>query len=200
MFEIRFHGRGGQGAVTAAEVLAQAAFLEKKYAQSFPQFGTERRGAPVAAFCRISDKKINIHSQIYQPDCVVVLDISLLKTVDIAAGLKKNGWLVLNTSQKPGYPDYFDRFGIERIATVDATLIALSKELGSEKTPIVNTTILGALVRATKIVRLQSLIEAIFQKIEQKKEANAAACAKAFIETKIHIFNKDKGGEESESR
>jgi len=195
MFEIRFHGRGGQGAVTAAEVFALAAFLEGKYVQSFPQFGTERRGAPVVAFCRIDDKKIDIHSQIYQPDAICVLDVSLIKTIDIMAGLKKDGWLILNTSQKP---EYFGYLGSMRVATVDATSIALFKKLGSEKAPIVNTTILGALVRATGIVRLQSVVDAILQKIEQKKEVNGAACAEALFETKIHIFGQ-KGGEDSES-
>lgn len=203
MFEIRFHGRGGQGTVTAAEILAQAAFLEGKYVQSFPQFGTERRGAPVTAFCRIDDKPIIIHSQIYRPDCVVVLDVSLMRSTDVTAGLKKDGWLILNTSQKP---ECFGHLGFRRIATVDATAIALFKKLGSEKAPITNTTILGAVARAIQI-RNASMIEAIIQKIEQRKEVNAAACAEAFLETQIYIFGNPseeisakvaKGGEKRE--
>lgn len=190
MLEIRFHGRGGQGAVTAAEILVQAAFFEGKYVQSFPQFGVERRGAPVAAFCRIDTKPIIIHSNVYKPDCVVVLDASLIKAVNVAGGLKENGWLILNTNQPP---EVYMHLGIRRIVVVDATGIALSKKLGSEKMPIVNTTILGALIRATEIVRLQSAIEAIMEKIEQKKEINVAACAEAFQETRICVFEKPSG-------
>ena len=101
MIEIRFHGRGGQGAVTSAELLALAAIGEGKYAQAFPSFGPERRGAPVVAFCRISDEPIRIRANIYEPDLVVVLDASLLKIVNVAAGLKPNGILVTTSRDSP---------------------------------------------------------------------------------------------------
>lgn len=189
MFEIRFHGRGGQGAVTAAELLALAAFLESKEVQSFPEFGVERRGAPVKAFCRISDEKIIIHCNIYEPDCVVVFDISLMKTVDVISGLKKNGWLILNTKQ---VPENFRHLGSFRIATIDATVIASRYKLGSEAAPIVNTTILGAVSRATGVVEKDSLINAMSEKIEKKFGDNCCACEDAYFETKIFTQEGEK--------
>jgi len=196
MIEIRFHGRGGQGALTAAEVFALAAFLEGKEAQHFPQFGAERRGAPVAVFCRIDDKPITIHSNIYQPDCVVVLDISLIKTINVTAGLRKGGWVIINTTKKP---EDFKHLGPFRIATVDATGIALSHKLGSEKAPIVNTTILGALALATGIVILESVLKAIAEKINQKTEDNISACEDAFSKTQLFFLNKKEGGDENDN-
>ncbi|MEM2118446.1 MAG: 2-oxoacid:acceptor oxidoreductase family protein, partial [Candidatus Bathyarchaeia archaeon] len=119
--EIRIHGRGGQGSVTAAELLAHAAFIEGKWVQAFPYFGAERRGAPVKAFARISDESILIHSQVYNPDYVIVLDPAIYKTVDVTEGLKKDGVIILNTTKHP------DETGIKnyKVATVDATGIAL---------------------------------------------------------------------------
>ncbi len=190
MLKIRFHGRGGQGAVTAAEVLALAAFLEGKEVQSFPQFGVERRGAPVAAFCRIDDEPITDHSNVYQPDCVIVLDISLVKTVKVTAGLEKDGLLILNTDQPP---ENYRHLGSNRIATVDATSIALSKKLGSEKAPIVNTTILGAVAKVTGAVKLVSVLEAISKKIDKKVKDNLCACEEAYEQIQIKIF--EEGGE-----
>ncbi|MEM3703566.1 MAG: 2-oxoacid:acceptor oxidoreductase family protein, partial [Candidatus Bathyarchaeia archaeon] len=115
--EIRIHGRGGQGAVTAAQLLAHAAYIEGKHVQAFPYFGAERRGAPVKAFARISDSPILLHSQVYNPDYVVVLDPQLYKIIDVTEGLKKDGIIVMNTTKKP------DDLGLEgcRVATVDAT-------------------------------------------------------------------------------
>lgn len=188
MIEIRFHGRGGQGALTAAEVFALAAFLEGKEAQHFPQFGAERRGAPIVVFCRIDDKPITIHSNIYQPDCVVVLDVSLIKTINVTAGLKENGWLILNTSQKP---EQFRNLGFKRIATVDATSIALRRKLGSETAPIVNTTILGAVVKVIETVKMEAVLKAIAEKIGQKTSDNISACEEAYKETQIHILEKE---------
>ncbi len=189
MIEIRFHGRGGQGVVTAAELFALAAFLEDKEVQSFPEFGVERRGAPVKAFCRISNEKIIIHSNIYEPDCVVVFDISLIKTVDVTAGLKKNGWLILNTERNPenfkNFPG-LNKSGSEiRIATVDATGIALAKKLGSEKAPIVNTTILGAVAKVTGTVKIESVLNAIKEKIGNKTDDNISACEEAYKKVQI---------------
>ncbi|MDH5375784.1 MAG: pyruvate ferredoxin oxidoreductase subunit gamma [Candidatus Bathyarchaeota archaeon] len=157
MLEIRIHGRGGQGSVTAAQLLAHAAFFEGKWVQAFPYFGAERRGAPVKAFVRISDEPILVHSQIYNPDDIIVLDPYLYKLVDVAEGLKKDGIIVMNTTQKP------EETKIEnaRIATVDATKIALELNLRVAGLPVVNTSILGAFAKATGEAKLESVLKAI---------------------------------------
>ena len=155
--EIRIHGRGGQGSVTAAEVLVHAAFLEGKWVQAFPLFGAERRGAPVKAFARVSSEPILVHSQIYSPDYVIVLDPYIYKFVDVAEGLKKNGVLVINTKKKPeeiGLGDW-------KVATVDATGIALELNLLVAGLPVVNTSILGAFAGATDEVKLDSVLKAV---------------------------------------
>lgn len=155
--EIRIHGRGGQGSVTAAEVLAHAAFIEGKCVQAFPYFGAERRGAPVKAFARISHEPILVHSQVYNPDYVIVLDPYIYKVVDVTEGLKKNGIIVVNTKKKP------EEIGLKgwRVATVDATGIALELNLLVAGLPVVNTSILGAFARATDEVKLESVLKAV---------------------------------------
>jgi pyruvate ferredoxin oxidoreductase gamma subunit len=155
--EIRVHGRGGQGSVTAADVLAHAAFLEGKWVQAIPYFGAERRGAPVKAFARISDEPILVHSQVYSPDYVIVLDPMIHKFVDVTEGLKKDGTIIVNTTKKPeatGFQGY-------NVATVDATGIALELNLLVSGLPVVNTSILGAFARATDEVELASVLKAI---------------------------------------
>ncbi|ADG13987.1 pyruvate/ketoisovalerate oxidoreductase, gamma subunit [Methanocaldococcus infernus ME] len=171
MIEIRFHGRGGQGAVTAAQILAKAAFYDGKYCQAFPFFGVERRGAPVRAFTRIDDKEILIRSQIYEPDYVVVLDPTLLDSVNVLEGLKKDGAVIVNTVKDLdlGYKVY----------TLDATKIALDV-LG---VPIVNTSMVGAFAGATKLVSLESVKKAILETFKGKLgEKNALAAEKAYNE------------------
>ena len=155
--EVRIHGRGGQGSVTAAEVLAHAAFIEGKSVQAFPYFGAERRGAPVKAFARISDEPILVHSQVYNPDYVIVLDPYIYKVVDVTEGLNKNGILVMNTTRKPA------EIGLSgwRVATVDATGIALELNLLVAGLPVVNTSILGAFAKATGEVKLESILKAV---------------------------------------
>jgi pyruvate ferredoxin oxidoreductase gamma subunit len=174
--EIRIHGRGGQGGVTAAELLAKAAFKEGKWVQAFPFFGAERRGAPVKAFMRISDKPILIRSQIYNPDYVIVLDHTLLDVVNVAEGMKQNGILIINTTKKPhqininGY----------RVATVDATKIALQLQLLVAGLPVLNTPILGAFAKATEEVKLENVVEAIKEEwpgAAGEKNAKAAMLA-----------------------
>lgn len=155
--EIRIHGRGGQGAVTAAQLLAHAAHIEGKYVQAFPYFGAERRGAPVKAFARISDSPILLHSQIYNPDYVVVLDPQLHKIIDVTEGLKKGGVIVLNTTKSPSELN----LGNWHVAVVDATGIALELGLRVAGQPIVNTSMVGAFSRATGEVRLESVLKAI---------------------------------------
>lgn len=154
MKEIVFHGIGGQGAVTASEILAIAAGYEGKYSQSFPFFGVERRGAPVTSFCRIDDKQIRIHMRIYRPDMAVVLDANLLKKVDVCSSLKGERIIVVN-SPTPVKCD-------GNAYNVDATSISI-KHLG---VPIVNTSILGAFARASGLVSLDSLEKAINEKFE----------------------------------
>jgi len=178
MFEIRFHGRGGQGAVTAANILAMAAFKEGYHAQSFPFFGVERRGAPVLAFTRIDNKPIDIRMNVYSPDAVVVLDPSLLEVVNVTEGLKENGTIVINTSKKPSDYDF-----PYKVATVDATSIALSHKLGSPTSPIVNTAILGAYSKALGNISMENISQAIKERAPVKQEENAKAAEEAYEKT-----------------
>ena len=180
MIEIRFHGRGGQGAVTSAELLALAAIGEGKYAQAFPSFGPERRGAPVVAFCRIGDERIRIRANVYEPDIVVVLDASLLKIVNVAAGLKSNGILVTTSPDSPEKVAG-DLKIKNRIAVVDALRIA-REVLG---VPITNTTMLGSLVRASGLVRKESFIPPLKERFGRIAEKNISAFERAYQETVI---------------
>lgn len=181
LIEIRWHGRGGQGAVTSAELLAQAAISEGKYAQAFPSFGPERRGAPVMAFDRIDTKKpIRIRAEITEPDAVVVLDPGLLPIANVAAGLKKNGIVIINTRKTAA--QISSEFGIKgRLATVNATKIA--RELLG--VPIVNTTMLGAVIKATNIVNMKSLEQPIEKRFGKLGERNINAMKMAYEETLI---------------
>lgn len=177
--EVRWHGRGGQGAVTAAQIIAYAAIREGKYAQAFPTFGPERRGAPVAAFTRISNQHIYVRSEIYEPDVVVVLDETLLEIPSTLEGLKQSGTLIVNTSLKPG--ELRSRVGFSgKIATVNATKIAL-EELNR---PIVNTTLIGAFIKSTMAVKFETVSDVILKtwpgKIGQK---NLKAAKRALNET-----------------
>ncbi len=177
MLEIRFHGRGGQGSVTAAEILAIAAFRDGKYSQAFPIFGVERRGAPVQAFCRIDEKPIRLRCQVYEPDMVIIQDATLISDVDVTAGLKEEG-LVLINSAKP--PEEFSFDGAV-VKTVDATRLAL-ETLGR---PIVNTVLLGALAKLG-VVSLNSIVEVVGMKFGGKTgEKNVIAVKKAFEELPI---------------
>jgi len=175
MIEIRFHGRGGQGAVTAAEILAKAAFEDGKYCQAFPFFGAERKGAPVMAFTRISDKQIRRRYQVYNPDYVVVLDDTLLEAVDVISGLKEGGKVILNTKNGVNLGENVDSYSI------DATGIALDI-LGL---PIVNTVMLGAFAHVTDAVSLESIIKIIKETFPGKiGEKNAKAAELAYEKVK----------------
>jgi len=178
MIEIRFHGRGGQGAVTSAEVLALAAISEGKYAQAFPSFGPERRGAPVVAFCRIDDKPIRIRANIYEPDMVVVLDSSLLKIVNVAAGLRPDGTLVTNVKEAPDKVRE-DLKLKNRLACVDATRIAME----ILKLPITNTTMLGALIKAREFVKKESFIHPLEERFGRIAAKNISAFERAYQDT-----------------
>jgi pyruvate ferredoxin oxidoreductase gamma subunit len=182
MLEIRLHGRGGQGAVTSAELLALAVINEGKYGQAFPSFGPERRGAPVIAFCRVDEKQIKIRTYVDEPDLVLVLDPSILRIVNVTAGLKDDGILVANTKHKA------DAIRKEldlkcRLAVVDANRIA-REELGI---PITNTTMLGALLRAKAVVDPASLIEPLRERFGRIAEKNIKAFKRAFEETELAL-------------
>ncbi|MBS3816709.1 MAG: pyruvate ferredoxin oxidoreductase subunit gamma [Candidatus Thermoplasmatota archaeon] len=176
MYEVRFHGRGGQGAVTAANTLADAAFREGKDVQAFPMFGVERRGAPVAAFARIDKEPIDVKTQIYEPDIVVVLDMSLLDVVDVTEGLKEGGKVVLNTAKEPSEFDFEDA----EVFTVDATTIAVDNGLGTETNPIVNTAILGAYSKVAGNVKMESIYKGIENNVPVKHDENKQAAKEAY--------------------
>jgi 2-oxoisovalerate/pyruvate ferredoxin oxidoreductase gamma subunit len=179
MQEIRFHGRGGQGAVIGSEVLAHAFFIEGKFVQAFPAFGVERRGAPVTAFCRIDDRHINLRSQIYHPDHVVVLDASMIENVNVIEGLKHNGSILINS---PRSPEVFKKIlGDDfRLFVIDAAAIAVSHQLGSAANPIVNSAILGAFSNATGLVGIHAVLQAIEEYVPVKKEQNQLAAQAAY--------------------
>ena len=180
MIEARWHGRGGQGAVTSVELLAVSAIAAGKYAQGFPSFGPERRGAPIAAFTRIDDKKIKVRSGIYEPDIVLVLDASLIGLVNVIDGLKPDGKLIVNTSKTPDEIRKqlnFNGF----VATVDGTGIA-RKEMG---VPIANTTMIGALLKVTGILELDAMKDAVEHRFGRIAQKNLAAMKRAYNEIQI---------------
>jgi 2-oxoacid:acceptor oxidoreductase gamma subunit (pyruvate/2-ketoisovalerate family) len=187
MIEVRFHGRGGQGAVIASNILAEAAFIEGKEVSAFPFFGVERRGAPVTAYTRIDEKKIRNKSGIYAPDFVVVLDPSLIEAVNIADGLKPVGQILLNTRADPA--KLRKRLGLSNdqiLSTVLATDIAIKHRLGSKAAPIVNSSVLGAFSKMSGVVSIESLVEAIRKNVPVKIDENIAAAKEAYDAVVIH--------------
>lgn len=176
LIEIRWHGRGGQGAVTSAEMLAQAAIAEGKYAQAFPSFGPERRGAPVQAFNRVDSREpVRIRVDITQPDYVVVLDPGLLGKVNVTSGLKEGGWVIINTRKT--VKEIKSEFNIKYpVATVNATKIA-REVLG---VPIVNTSMLGAVVKITGVIDKQSTHDPLEKRFGRLGERNIKAMETAY--------------------
>ncbi len=172
IFEVRFHGRGGQGAWTASQILALAALREGKYIQSFPEFGPERMGAPIKAYTRISDKPIEIHCGIYEPHAVVVLDPTLLKTIPVAEGLRPDGKIIINTRETPSgiKPEIKPPISSQEVWVVPATDIAV-EILGRG---ITNTAMIGALVKATGVVSLDSVKQAIRETLGVKFGSSVA--------------------------
>lgn len=181
MDEIKFYGRGGQGAVVASIILANAAFREGKSVQAFPFYGIERRGAPVWAYTRIDTKPINARGQVHTPTVAVVLDSYLIEALDITQGLSAYGILILNTDKKSSDFDFSSKF---TVFCCDATSIAIKHGLGTKIQPIVNTTILGAFSKATGIVKLESIIEVMPEKVSVNLEENIEAAKEAFHSTK----------------
>lgn len=155
LIEIRWHGRGGQGAKTASLLLADAAFNTGKYIQGFPEYGPERMGAPITAYNRISDKPITIHSNIYEPDYVVVVDDTLLESVPVTAGLKKEGAIVINTTKSPEYLK-------EKLNGYDGNIYTIDARKVSEETLgkyFPNTPMLAAIVKVTEIMEDEAFIK-----------------------------------------
>jgi 2-oxoisovalerate/pyruvate ferredoxin oxidoreductase gamma subunit len=185
MIEIRFHGRGGQGAVIGGKLLAVALFSEGKFVQAFPSFGVERRGAPVTAFVRLDATRIDLRSEIYHPDHLVILDSTLLAARGTFDGFKKDGWVLINTKHDPAQLQKHPKLAGMRVATVDANAIAVRHRLGSPQAPIVNTAILGAFVRITGLCTIESLDKAIRKGAPIKPEANATAARDAFNEVRL---------------
>lgn len=180
MMEVRFHGRGGQGAVTCAEMVAVAAIGKGKFAQAMPSFGAERRGAPVMSFARIDDHQITIRQEIIEPNAVVVLDPTLLATIPVTGGLKDGGIVIINTHRTIEEMKKTLKTTV-RIGVVDATTIA-KEVLGR---PITNTTMLGALLKGTHILEPDDLIEALEERFGKIAGKNIEAMKRAFRETKI---------------
>jgi pyruvate ferredoxin oxidoreductase gamma subunit len=184
MFQIRIHGRGGQGVVTAAEMLSVAAFREGRHAQAFPSFGSERTGAPVVAFCRIADREIRLREPINKPDALIIQDPTLLYQEDVFAGLVSGGWILINTARS------FQDLGLNGLTgkfitrSVAATEIAL-KHVGR---PVPNAALLGGFAALTGKISLESVVAAIREKFSGKvAEANATAAAEAYERLSQHV-------------
>jgi pyruvate ferredoxin oxidoreductase gamma subunit len=180
MFEVRIHGRGGQGVVTAAELLSIAAFDEGRYAQAFPSFGSERMGAPVVAFCRIGDAEIRSREPIEEPDALIVQDPTLVHQVDLFSGVGRDAYLLFNTARtldELGLGDIVSTLGPERVRTVPATEIA-RRHLGR---PLPNAALLGAFAALTEVVSLGSVTDAIRGRFSNSvAAANVAAAEEAY--------------------
>lgn len=180
MFQVRIHGRGGQGVVTATEMLSVAAFDEGRHAQAFPSFGSERTGAPVVAFCRIDDKEIRLREPIMAPDALIIQDPTLLHQVDCFAGLKPDGYILINTSktfEELGLGEFVATHRPERLCTVSATELAL-KHVGR---PVPNVPLLGGFAAVSGVLKIESVIKAIRERFTGKvAEGNIAAAREAY--------------------
>ena len=179
MFQIRIHGRGGQGVVTAAEMLSIAAFREGRFAQAFPSFGSERTGAPVVAFCRIDDREIRLREPILQPDALIVQDPTLLHQVDVFAGLGQSGYILINsrrTFEELGVGEFVRGLRADRLVTVPATELALA-HVGR---PVPNAALLGGFAAVSRLLSIDSVAAAIREKFEGKvADGNEAAAREA---------------------
>jgi pyruvate ferredoxin oxidoreductase gamma subunit len=183
MFQVRIHGRGGQGVVTAAELLSVAAFMEGRHAQAFPTFGSERTGAPVVGFCRIDERPIRVREPIAEPDALIVQDPTLLHQVDVFAGLRSDGYLLINSErglEELGIGELAERFRAERLRTVPATELA-RECLGR---PLPNAALLGGFAALTGRVSLDSVAAAIRERFPGpvgERNVEAAARAHALV-------------------
>jgi pyruvate ferredoxin oxidoreductase gamma subunit len=180
MFQIRIHGRGGQGVVSGAEMLSVAAFLEGRFAQAFPSFGSERMGAPVMAFCRIDDREVRLREPVLDPDALIVQDPTLLHQVELFKGVGREGYLLINSSrdfEELGLGAFVRGFRPERVATVPATELAVMR-VGR---PVPNAALLGGFAALTGVVRLDSVIAAVREKFPKGiGDRNALAAGEAY--------------------
>lgn len=181
LFQVRIHGRGGQGVVSATEMLSVAAFLEGKHAQAFPSFGSERMGAPVMAFCRIDDKEIRLREPVMHPDALIIQDPTLLHQVDLFSGVAPDGYILINSTRTfdaLGIGDFVKGFRPERLCTVPATELAL-KHIGR---PLPNVALLGGFAAISGIVQIDSVCDAIRDKFPAKiADGNIAAAREAYL-------------------
>lgn len=186
LVEICFHGRGGQGSVTAANLLVAAALKDgNKGVQAFPLFGAERRGAPIRAFARISDEEIHLRSEVYFPDIVIVLDESIIGIVDVLKGLKKGGKILINTTKEPEDFDFSNKY---QVATVDATGVAIKHDILVGGIPVVNTPILGAVPKILDRVTLPSIQAVIKNKWKgEGGEINVKATQDAYESVEVNF-------------
>ncbi len=180
MFEIRLHGRGGQGVVTAAELLSVAAFDEGKHAQAFPSFGSERMGAPVVSFCRIDDQEIRLREPILEPDALIIQDPTLLHSIDLFSGLNPEGFILINSTrsfEELGIADLAERFPPHHVCDVGATELAV-KHVGR---PLPNAALLGGFAAITKVISFEAVADAIRERFPGAVgEANVAAAREAY--------------------
>lgn len=177
MLEIRLHGRGGQGIVVGSSILGMAFFHEGNQVQFFPEFGVERRGAPVQAFLRVSESKIKAHYSIYEPDHIILFDNGLLNTVNVVEGLKNGGWILINSKKAPDEFNFDKKF---RIATIDADGISLQNNLGSASSPIINAAITGAFARIMGNLKIDSVTKAVMESVPIKINENVMSAKIAF--------------------
>jgi len=179
MIEIRFHGRGGQGAVIASWILSYGFFLEGKHAQAFPTFGAERRGAPVEAFVRMDDSFPNLRCKVVNPYYVIVMGEKLVHSINVAAGIQRGGLMLINSPKGPQFFDFLK--GDFYIKTMDVNAPALRNGLGSKTSPFINTPILGAFAGFSDMVKPESIIEGIKKFIPVRTENNVAAFEEAYL-------------------
>jgi pyruvate ferredoxin oxidoreductase gamma subunit len=185
LIEVRWHGRGGQGAVTASKLLATSALAEDKFVQAFPEYGPERMGAPIQSFTRISETPIKIHYHVTNPDIVVSLDPTLLGVVDVTEGLTEDGVLIINTEESPAQIREKLNLKGRKVYTVDASKIA-QETIGR---PLPNTPLIGALIKATGLLKLEKVLADIEDKFKKKfssniVEGNINAIKRAYQEVK----------------
>ena len=192
MFEVRIHGRGGQGVVTAAEMLSIAAFEENHHAQAFPSFGSERTGAPVVAYCRVDEKEIRLREPIMQPDALIIQDPTLLSQIDVFAGLKHNGFVLINTKNsfaELGLVELASSWSPDRFCALTATDLAF-KHVGR---PVPNVPLLAGFAALSGKIKLESVCNAINAKFSGKvAQGNIAAATEAYEIVRAHVQNARK--------
>ncbi|MFZ3082527.1 2-oxoacid:acceptor oxidoreductase family protein [Rhodoferax ferrireducens] len=191
MFQVRIHGRGGQGVVTGAEMLSIAGFLGGRHAQAFPSFGSERTGAPVVAYCRMDDQEIRLREPVMEPDAIIIQDPTLLNQVDVFSGLKKNGYILINTTRtfgELGLGDFVKDFQRDHLLTVGATELSI-KHVGR---PVPNVPLLGAFAAATGLITLEAVQAAISQKFKGAvAQGNKDAARDAYDIVKQHVAKRE---------